>query len=576
MSLFKEFNYLFDRKLKWKFIAMVFVVLFGALAELLGVSAILPIVELATNPEAVETNAYCSLLSDITGITDSNQIMLVLIACIIALYIVKNVYLSFQAYAINSYSKNTRLHFSTRLMEAYMKQPYSYFQKKNTAEILRSVNTDTGNMYTVIVNVLQLISQGFTAFLLITYLAVTNIMMTLIVAGLLGFCALLVIFILQRKMRALGREVQRVGAGIIKNAKQAFEGIKEVKIMNKERFFIENYRNVYKKSTSIELIYNLMSYIPKYLIETVCIIGILAYLAVVIMSGGDLSKLLPQLSVFAVAAFKLLPSINALYSHFSNVLYNKASIDLIYRDIREVEAIENEDLIDGEVEKLHFEKEIAIHSLTFAYDDTDKNVLEDVSFTIKKGESVAFIGESGGGKTTLVDNILGILTPQKGTITVDGKDINEISRSWHKDIGYIPQQIYLLDDSIRNNVAFGVVTEDIDDEKVWSALKGAKLDGFVRKLDEGLETNVGEAGTRLSGGQRQRIGIARALYHDPDILVFDEATSALDTETEKEVMEAIDGLHGSKTMLMIAHRLSTIENCDHVYRVENKKIEKVR
>ncbi|MBD5531515.1 MAG: ABC transporter ATP-binding protein [Lachnospiraceae bacterium] len=576
MNLYKELSYLFDRKLKLKFVGMVFVVLFGAIAELCGVYVILPVVELATDPEAVQTNRYCRWISDITGLSESNDIMLVLIACIIGLYIVKNVYLTFQAYAINSFSKNTRLHFSTKLMEAYMKQPYSYFLNKNTAEILRSVSTDTGNMYTVITNLLQIISQGLTAVLLITGLLLTSFWMTVMVTGVLALCALIIILVLQKKMRSLGLEYQRVGAGIIKAAKQAFEGIKEIKIMNRERFFIESYRTVYKNATRVELIYNLMRYIPKYLIETITIGGILLYLAIVILGGGNMGALLPQLSLFAVAAFKLLPSINTLYSDYGNVIYNKASVDLIYHDIREVQDTADEAIAETKAEKLCFEREITIDSLSFAYDNTDHYVLEDISFSIEKGKSVAFIGESGGGKTTLVDNILGVLKPQKGSVLVDGVNINEIMQSWHHDIGYIPQTIFIMDDTVRRNVAFGVKDKDIDDELVWEALKEAQLESFVRQMEHGLDTEVGEAGMRLSGGQRQRIGIARALYHNPDILVFDEATSALDNETEKEVMAAIDALHGSKTMLMIAHRLTTIENCDCVYRVENRKLEKVR
>lgn len=576
MNLFRELNYLFDRKLKMKFVGMIFVVLLGAAAELCGVYVIMPIVELVTNPEAVRTNRYCRWISGITGVSDVRGVLLILIVCIIILYVVKNVYLSWQAYAINSYSKNTRLHFSTRLMEAYMKQPYSYFLNKNTAEILRSVNSDTSNMYTVVVNLLQIISQGLTSALLIAGLLMTSFWMTIVVAGLLALCALLVILVLQKKMRLLGKEYQRVGAGIIKTVKQAFEGIKEIKIMNKERFFVDNYRYVYKKATRIELIYNLMSYIPKYLIETITVCGILLYLAIVLMRGGDLGALLPQLSLFAVAAFKLLPSVNALYTNYGNVMYNKASVDLLYHDIREVQNVSDSAVTGEEVEKLRFEDKITVEAVSFAYDNTDKNVLEEVSFSIRKGESVAFIGESGGGKTTLVDNILGILTPQKGRVLVDGVDINDMMQSWHRDIGYIPQTIFIMDDSVRRNVAFGVRNEEIDDDLVWEALREAQLEEFVKQLEHGLDTEVGEAGMRLSGGQRQRIGIARALYHSPDILVFDEATSALDNETEKEVMAAIDALHGSKTMIMIAHRLTTIENCDHVYRVENKKLKTIR
>ncbi|MCM1538312.1 MAG: ABC transporter ATP-binding protein/permease [bacterium] len=576
MNLIKEFRYLFDLKLKLKFVGMIFVILFGAAAELFGVSMILPIVTLATDPQAVRTNRYCRLITRVTGIEETNQVLLVLIVAMIAVYLIKNIYLAWMTYAMNSFSKNTRLHFSTKLMEAYMKQPYAYFLHKNTAEILRSVNSDTSNMYTVIINVLQLVSQGITSVALVLFLAVSNIEMTMIVAALLAFCAGLVILLIQKKMRSLGDTYHDINADIIKCSKQAFEGIKEVKIMNKERYFIGEYSHIYHRATKLELTYNLLSYIPKYLIETIAIGGILGYLAVVILLGGSLSAMIPQLSVFAVAAFRLLPSVNSLYASFSNIAYNMASIDLIYHDIRSVEHVDDSNIGAEECGQLQFEHAIEVKELSFTYEESDKIILDHVNVTIHKGESVAFIGESGGGKTTLVDNILGILTPQRGSVLVDGVNINEVMQSWHRDIGYIPQTIFMMDDTVRCNVAFGVKNEDIDDERVWEALREAQLEEFVKQMEHGLDTEVGEAGMRLSGGQRQRIGIARALYHDPDILVFDEATSALDNETEKEVMAAIDALHGSKTMIMIAHRLTTIENCDHVYRVEDRNIQKVR
>ncbi len=576
MNLIKKFCYLFDYKLKLKFIGMIFVILFGAAAELLGVSMILPIVKLATDPQAVQTNRYCRLITRVTGIKEANHVLLVLIVAMIGVYLIKNIYLAWMTYAMNSFSKNTRLHFSTKLMEAYMKQPYSYFLHKNTAEILRSVNSDTSNMYTVIINVLQLISQGITSVVLVLFLAISNIGMTLVLAFLLALCAGAVILLIQKKMRRLGDTYHDINADIIKCSKQAFEGIKEVKIMNKERYFIEEYSDVYHRATKLELAYNLLSYIPKYLIETIAIGGILGYLAVVILLGGSLSAMIPQLSVFAVAAFRLLPSVNSLYASFTNIAYNMAAIDLIYHDIRSVEHVDDSNIGTISCEQLQFNHAIEVKNLSFTYDQSDKVILDDVDVTIHKGESVAFIGESGGGKTTLVDNILGILTPQKGKILVDGVNINEIMQSWHRDIGYIPQTIFMMDDTVRRNVAFGIRNEEIDDEKVWEALRKAQLEEFVKQMEHGLDTEVGEAGMRLSGGQRQRIGIARALYHNPDILVFDEATSALDNETEKEVMAAIDALHGSKTMIMIAHRLTTIENCDHVYRVEDRNIQKVR
>lgn len=577
MEVLKQMNYLLDKKLKIKLAGMLLIILAGAIAELVGVTIILPIVDLAMNPAAVADNKWCVIITNLTGLKDSSSVLLVLIAVTVSVYVVKNIYLSWMAHRMNCFSKNLKQHFSVKLMEAYMKQPYAYFLNKNTSEILRSVNSDTVNFYAVVANSLQMISQGITTLLIVAFLAMTNLTMTILVAVLLGSCAAIVVFGLQKPMRRMGREFQRLSAFTIQYAKQAFEGIKEVKISNKEKYFIDEYKHVFDRASEIERISNLLSFIPKYLIETVCIAGILGYLAYVIISGGSLTDIVPQLATFSVAAFKLLPSINVLYSGISNIIYHKASIDVIYNDIKEVENIKTDFSEDCNVgDFIEFRDKIQVKGITFAYENTDKNVLENINFTIEKGQSIAFVGESGGGKTTMVDIVLGLLKPTSGQVLADGKDIQNNIRGWHERIGYIPQLIYLLDDSIRKNVAFGVREEQIDNQRVWKALQEAKLEEFVRGLEQGLDTEVGEAGTRLSGGQRQRIGIARALYHDPDILVFDEATSALDTETEKEVMEAIDGLQGLKTMIMIAHRLSTIENCEHVYRVGGQSVEQVR
>lgn len=577
MDTLKKLNYLFDKKLKLRAIGILIIILLGSVAELAGVSIILPVISLATDTKAMQTNGICLFISNVLRTDDSRVVLLVLIVLIIIIYLVKNTYLAWMTHRMNCFSKDIMKYFSTRLLSSYMKQPYAYFLNKNTAEILRSVNADTVNLYGVVANVMQVISQGITALLLIGFSIMTNPEMSLLVAALLGGCAFLIIFVIQKKMRDMGKEHQRVSAHIIQYAKQSFEGIKEIKIMNREQYFISQYAKVYERSSELERICNLLSNVPKYMIETVCIVGIMLYLAIAVLGGGELSALVPQLAVFAAAAFKLLPSMNALYTNFSNMIYHKASIDVVYHDIKEVENVEVDfhETRDCGMFRM-FQDKIQVSDVSFSYSEQSPEVLHHVSLTIKKGESVAFIGESGGGKSTLVDIVLGLLTPQKGCVLVDGKDIESDMRGWHNRIGYIPQMIFLLDDTIRRNVAFGVEEEEIDDNRVWAALEEAQLKDFVKGLREGLDTMAGEAGTRLSGGQRQRIGIARALYTNPDILIFDEATSALDSETEKEVMMAIDSLHGNKTMIMIAHRLSTIENCDHVYKVGNQLIEKVR
>lgn len=577
MNTIFELNYLFDRRLKWRLVKILGIIMLGAGAELVGVSIILPIVNLATNKNALQGNSYCRTISRITGFEETNQVLLILLCITVMIYVIKNVYLSWMTHKMNCFSKDIRRQFAIRLMESYMKQPYSYFLNKNTAEIMRSINNDTVNLYSAISNSMQVISQVITVIFIIGFLAVTNPMMTLVIALLLGGCAVIIILFLQRPMRRMGREFQKLSAYLLLYSKQAFEGIKDVKIQNKEGYFIDEYDKVFDKAAEIEKRSNLLSYIPKYLIETVCIGGIMGFLGVSIVIGGDIAELVPQLAVFTVGAFKLLPSINAIYTNFSGIIYHKASIDIIYHDIKEVEKTIVDFREEPNQEKVVvLQKCIQLDNISFSYDSGKTEILTNVNLEIKKGLSVAFIGESGGGKTTLVDIILGLLDPQGGKVLVDGKNIQGCKRQWHNMIGYIPQVIFLLDDSIKKNVAFGVPENQINQKRLWEVLEQAHLKEFVEGLAEGLETNVGEAGTRLSGGQRQRIGIARALYHNPDVLIFDEATSALDNETEKEVMEAIDGLHGKKTMIMVAHRLTTIENCDEVYRVSNQSIERVR
>lgn len=577
MNSLKKINFLFNKKIKINALILLVIILIGSVMELIGVYIVLPVVNLAIEPNALETNEICRIIVKITGWNNRERVLLTLIFGTVAVYVIKNLYLIWMSYRMNVFSKGVKQYYATSLMESYMKQPYTYFLNKNTSDILRTLNSDTVNLYAVIANTLQIISHGITTILIAGGLLITNPGMTIVVVGLLGASTCFIIFFLQKRIRRMGKENQKLSSHIIEYERQAFAGVKEIKVRNKEKCFIERYADTYEKFAEIEKVYSLLSILPKYLIETICIGGIMSYLAVLILTGGNLAAIVPQLAVFVVAAFRLLPSINSLYTNFSTVLYHKASIDAIYHDIKEVE--ENDIDFGREIEQKTFrvfQDKIVLNNVTFIYENRNRKILKKVTLDIPKGASVAFIGESGGGKTTLVDIILGLLTPQEGDVLVDGINIHEDVRGWHERIGYIPQQIFLMDDSIRRNIAFGVNDEHIEDERIWDALEKAQLLEFVEGLEEGLDTTVGESGTRLSGGQRQRIGIARALYHNPDILVFDEATSALDNETEKEVMRAIEGLHGMKTMIMIAHRLSTIEKCDIVYKVENQGVSRVK
>lgn len=569
----KKVNFLLDRKMKLKLILILFVTLIGAFFELVGIAIILPIVELAMSDVNVESNIFARIVSTIFGVKDKETILIILIIMTVIIYIVKAVYLVVSSAIQYSFSMNLKRTISVKLLESCLAHPYEFFLNSNTADLLRMIASDTNDFYQVAINVLMIATNGFTAIAICTYLIITNVVITLVIALALLICAGVILLVLNKKYRKYGA-INHNYIGIInKTLLQALNGVKEIKIIGNEKYFIAKYNDNFKKQADYNTKFQVYSSIPKQMIEVVCISGILFYMAYNILFTGDYARLMTQIATFCIGAYKLLPSVNAIMAYTSTVLYSKASVDCVYDNIVEANKyLSAHTLIESDNDtkkKIDFKNVFSGNDITFKYRNSNKFVLKDVDINIRKGESVGFIGVSGGGKTTLADIMIGLLNPEKGKITIDGVDINEYKGNIGGLIGYIPQQIYLTDDSIKNNVAFGIDEKQIDENKVWEALKKAKLDDFVASLPRGVETEVGERGTRLSGGQRQRIGIARALYREPDILVLDEATSALDNETEKEVMNAINGLKGSKTIIMIAHRLSTVKNCDTVYEVKN-------
>lgn len=572
MDVLKKINYLFDRKVKISLIGLFFVILVGSAVELLGVSIVLPIVNLAIETDYSE-NIFCRIITKITGYTSREDILLALVVITIVIYLFKFFYISWMNSTLYQFAANVKRELATKLMKAYMMQPYTFFLQRDSAQLIRSINSDTGSLYEVIVNCLLILSNGITAIALLVTIIVINPVMACLVACLLVLCAVAILLIVQKRTRSYGKRNQQLSSDLIKYLQQSFEGIKEIKILGCEKYFVSQYDTTYREQADVGCKSKLVNLIPKYLIEAVCIIGIMLYLGWNVKFNPNYMSLIPQLAMFVGAAYKLLPAVNAVYAYMNTIVYHRASIDLVYHDIKEAnELIIPEGIGCNADIDMPFNKQIAFKNVSFGYGESNKLVLDNVSITIPKGKTVAFIGPSGGGKTTTADLVIGLLTPSKGAILIDDCNMLDYLGAWRRKIGYIPQTIYLTEDSIKRNIALGLNDSEIDEQRVWKVLEQAQLADFVKKLPNGIETNVGERGTRLSGGQRQRIGIARALYHNPEVLVFDEATSALDNNTEHEVMQAIEMLHGSKTMIMIAHRLSTIENSDIVYKVENGKV----
>lgn len=569
--MLKQLAYIFNRKEKIQIIALFLAAIVGSLLECLGVGIFSPYVDILMNTSAIQDNRYISFFYKLFHFSSTGTFLTALTGSIILIFVIKNVYLILEKYAIYNFSYNTQRKISTNLLKAYMSEPYTFHLNKNISVLQRSIQEDADLFTKAIIHFMELVIEITVCIALGLYLFWVSKSITVIVVGLLIVCVGIFTAISRKFARELGKDCQGYKAKLYQWMNQSLGGIKEVKVLNRESFFIDSYSQYFKKYAKGLKISRLLGVMPKYIVEMVSMSGLLLALMVKLNYGrSDIIEFIPQLAAFAVAAFRLLPSVGRINEHVTNIMYAAPSIELVYHDLKEVEEIQKTD--KDETDNLKLGQEVSIKNICYHYPGCENNVIDYANFEIKKGQTIALIGESGAGKTTLADIILGLLVPQYGKIKVDGINIFKNMNAWHSNLGYIPQTIYLSDDTVRNNVAFGIYEDEIDDSKVVEALKKAQIYEFVEGLSDGLETYVGDRGVRLSGGQRQRIGIARALYHDPEILVLDEATSALDNDTEAAVMEAIESLHGEKTMIIIAHRLTTIQKADIIYEVANGKV----
>ncbi len=571
-GMLKKLGYIFDKKDKWKIAALLSAVVVGSFLELLGVTIFMPFINIIQKPQTIRDKWYLQRIYDLFGFRSAKEFMVGLSVCIIVIYIVKNVYLIVEKSYIYRFSYNMQMKLSTRLLDTYMKEPYTFHLNKNIATLQRSLQEDTSKFMQVILYSLELVAELAVCFVMMVYLLTVSKSITIIVLGLLVVCVGSFLLFTKKYSRRLGQDNQGYQGKIFQWMNQALGGIKEIKILERERFFTDEYNKYYTKYARGLRVARTISIVPKYVVEAVAISGLLVAIIVKLLFGeADMVYFVPQLTAFALAAFRLMPSVGRINEHATNTLYALPSVDLVYHDLTEIADYVSKQ--DHEVkEDWNLQKGIEVRHVTYYYPDTDEPVIDDASLFIEKGKTVAFIGASGAGKTTMVDVILGLLTPQKGAVLADRINVHEKPKTFHAQVGYIPQVIYLSDDTIRNNIAFGVKQKEIDEQAVQRAVEKAQLTEFIDSLPYGLDTIVGDRGVRLSGGQRQRIGIARALYHDPEILVLDEATSALDNETEAAVMEAIEHLQGIKTMIIIAHRLTTIRSVDMIYEVGDGKV----
>lgn len=578
-NLLQKINAIFDKKQKRQLVILGVMIFIGGFLETLGVSAMIPVVTVLLTPdqiqEYIDSYEVLQKLCAVFHITSVSQLTISLLLVLMAVYVIKNLYILFLTYKQNTFITRNRNNMISRVMAEFLNRPYEQYLGADIPTVFRITDSDIPQTFSLMLALLSLASEVVVSLLIFLVLLLQDVKMTLLVVLIFGVLTLLVVKLLKPRLNRIGAKNQQIQSRIAKWRIQATYGLKDVKVLNREEFFVRNYYETGKIGANVARNYAVLNNTPRLLIETVFIVSMLGYIAVYIGGGGDVTDMMTTIATFGVAAIRVLPSVNRINTYITEIAYTTPSLDFVYENLQEgmkTDAMLAARKANSQKEKLTLTKEIALDHISFHYPDSDKNIFTDAHMTVPKGKSVGIMGTSGAGKSTIVDILLGLLHAQEGTITCDGVDIFKNYESWLAQIGYIPQSIYLIDESIRDNIAFGIDADRIDEKRIWEVLEEAQLKEFIEGLPEGLDTTIGDRGIRLSGGQRQRIGIARALYHDPEILVFDEATSALDNDTEAAVMEAVNSFHGKKTMVIIAHRLNTIEKCDIIYKVENEKI----
>lgn len=571
-----KLNFILSAEQKRYGVWMLILSLLAAVFEMVGVSVILPLMQVMLKPDDLWDRWYVRRVTDVLHIETNEGLVFLICTVVILVYIVKNVYFIFYSYVTTRYANKIKKELSVRVLEAYMQQGYLFFVNHNSGRLLQGMGGDVSSVYTIVSQLFSLISKGLTIVCIGVFILVQTPALALCLVALVVLCFVLIQLIFRKSMRKYGELQRRYSWYSQQISLESIQGSKEILVMNRQKHFVSMFRKNTDKLNAASLRVDMGARTPTYIIETICITGLLLIVGVMYGKTNDTVELISQLSAIAIAAFRILPSLGGISSAVNSIMFNMPALSAAYETLSQVKELEKEFTLQEKTDSEHmqhvnFQDKLELKNIVFSYPNAEVRVLNGVNITIKRGQAVAFIGPSGAGKTTLSDVVLALLEPQAGQILMDGINIQELGTRWNHLVGYVPQSVYLIDNSVRNNVAFGYSEEEIDDEKVWKALEMAQIKDFVETLPEGLDTFVGEFGVRFSGGQRQRMAIARALYSNPDILILDEATSALDNDTENAVMEAIDALQGIKTLIIVAHRLSTIRNCDVIYEIKDGK-----
>jgi ABC-type multidrug transport system fused ATPase/permease subunit len=552
---------LLSSKMKRKLVYLSFLLFLSVIFEMISLGALIPILAYITNSNKNFTLNGGQIFNIKSLNLSNSEIIILLMLLLFLMYFLKSIYLLYTSWKQSDFSVGLPEELSNALFLGYLTQPYSFHLKRNSAHLIANLQTEISQFSSVIQSAITVIVEFSIVFGLSISLFIIEPFGGFVVACVLLVANLTFSFFTKKRLKEWGQKRQHLDSIINQYLIQGLSGVKEVKLLNRESFFSEQYKKEYHSKSKIYIKQLTLMQFPKLYMELLAVLALSVLVVTMVIQNKAINDLLPTIGVFMAGAFRILPSLNKIISSIQNIKFSIPVIDMLFDEYNLIQ--QNSSKKNSEI-AINFSNQIIINDLTFNYENSQINAISNINLTVNKGMTIGIIGRSGSGKSTFVDLLLGLLTPKSGEIIVDSINVNKNIKSWQKKIGYVPQNIYLTDDTLSNNIAFGLRSDQINYDKVNQVIKDAQLQELVNSLPNGINTNVGENGISISGGQRQRIGIARALYNDPELLVLDEATSALDTKTEQEIMNTVNSYKGKKTIIIVAHRLSTIENCDQV------------
>ncbi len=556
-----------------RFKLLFLAVLLMAIVEIIGIASILPFMQIAANPEAIHENRWLTWGYEFWGFKSEREMLIAAGVLVLVLITLSNIFKAFTSWLQQKFAWDVSHQIGTRLLRVYLNKPYGYFLTHNSSELLTNLIVETGKVTTgVLIPLGELISQIVVSLLIFILLLLVNPLVALSTLTILGLAYGIVFLTRRRYLHRLGKKRVSANQYRFRSLKETLTGIKTFRVYGVQDFFYKRYEKVSEIHSTIQPRVHLVAILPRYMIEIFAFGGVVIVILVLIIRGQNLQDIIPLLTLYVLAGYRMLPALQKAFSAAIKIKHTFPAVDSIREDLQEPSPLQEDIPIPHPIPR--FTQQLELDDVSFYYDEAQQAVISGLKVTIPKGKTVAFVGSTGSGKTTLVDMIVGLLIPQKGQLTVDGEPLTANNAlTWQGQLAYVPQEVFLFDDSVTSNVAIGKHQEKVDQERLEKAAKIANVHDFIQnELPDGYNTVIGEHGVRLSGGQRQRLGLARALYRQPEVLILDEATSALDRITENNVINALKSVDENLTIIVIAHRLSTVRHADCIYLLEHGKI----